>query len=86
MTDHRALEHKWAAIQKKERVKEVERKTVQPGNGKKNAKARSSGKIATESGLGAIGGSGSGGGEEPSAVVVMVVGAGRGPLVKATIT
>jgi hypothetical protein len=98
VTFYRALEHRWAAIQDKDGVEEQLGGTGGVGadgglEGEMAGKARH-GKKSVHTGNGqaaveevqGLGRGADGLRGHPSAVVVMVVGAGRGPLVKATIT
>jgi hypothetical protein len=98
VTCDRALEHRWAAIQDKDGVDRQLGGTGGLGGdrgleGEMTGNARY-GKKSVHDGNGQaaveevkdLGRGGDGLRGQPSAVVVMVVGAGRGPLVKATIT
>jgi hypothetical protein len=99
--DDRALEHRWAAIQSKDGAEGnsagagvgAGAGADRESQGKMTGNSRNGMKIVhTSREVGAVGRvQGLHGGDivlegQPSAVVVMVVGAGRGPLVKATIT
>jgi hypothetical protein len=98
VTYDRALAHRWAAIQDKDGVEEQSGGTgglgfdrgsqgeiaAKAGHGKKSLRT-GNGKAEGEE-LQGLGRGGAGLGGQSIAVVVMVVGAGRGPLVKATIT